>query len=63
MTLRAHLSGLRLPADNHAVGSAVGMLVDDVVCWRSAAREYACAVRACADRYVDNDRRDARGLR
>lgn len=61
--VRTHLNGLQLPAQRTAVGAALGTLVDDVVSWQRAEREYAWAVRACADRYADSDRHDAEALR
>lgn len=60
--VRNHLSGLRLAGSGGAVGMALGQLVDDVASWQRAVREYACAVRAGADRYADGDRRGAEAL-
>lgn len=58
-----HLNGLRLQAAGGSLGLAIGQLVRDVTRWQCAVREYACAVRSSVDRYTDEDRRGAEGLR
>ncbi|MFN8073302.1 MAG: hypothetical protein U0R66_16075 [Mycobacterium sp.] len=62
VALRSHLSELRLRGPDPRTRSSIGQLVDGVSRWQRLAREYAYAVRAGADRYVDEDRRGAQVL-
>lgn len=61
--LRNHLSGLRLRSAGPGARSSIAQLVDGVTRWQREARAYADAVRAGAERYVDEDARGAQALR
>lgn len=63
VAVRTHLANLQLPAADWGTRAAIGELVGDVAQWQRAAQEYACAVRASADRYTDEDRLGAQALR
>ena len=60
--VRAHLGSVQLHGADRGIRSSIGQLADGVAQWQSAAREYARAVRASADRYIDEDRRGAEAL-
>ena len=61
--VRTHLGGLQFPTADGSTRSAISELAQRVAQWQQGVRDFACAVRAGADRYVDEDRHGAGVLR
>ena len=61
--VRIHLTGLQLPAADLPARSAISQLAERVAQWQRGVRDFACDVRAGADRYIDEDRHGAEMLR